>query len=75
MNTLKFYRLSKELTIKEMAESIGISPSSYSYIERGVITASEEVAVKIAEVLKIPKTSIFYPVRFGISELKEGGIS
>lgn len=70
MNTLKFYRLQKKLTVKDLAEKVGISPSTYSYIEREEITASEDVADKIAGIFSIPKEDIFFPQRFGIRELK-----
>lgn len=71
MNTLKFYRLSNKLTMKELAEMVGISPSTYSYIENGEITVSDEVAEKLAKTLSISKESIFYPAKFRIRELNE----
>lgn len=70
MNSLKFYRLHRNLTVKEFSSKLGISPSTYSYIERGEITASEEVAGKISEILSVPKEDVFFPARFGIREFK-----
>lgn len=71
MNSLKFYRLKKGLTMKELADMVGIPQSSYSYIEKGDITANEEVVQKICNVLKIPREGIFYPAKFRIRELDE----
>jgi transcriptional regulator with XRE-family HTH domain len=51
MNYLKFLRLQRGLTIKELAERVGISASTLSYIERGEQTASEDVVQKIATAL------------------------
>jgi transcriptional regulator with XRE-family HTH domain len=72
MNYLKFYRLQRGLTIKELSELVGIPASTYSYIERGEQTASEEVVQKIATVLKISLDHLFYPAKFRIRELEEG---
>lgn len=71
MNSLKFYRLRKELTMKEMAEKVGISQSLYSYIEKGEVNASQEVAEKICEILNVPREGIFYPSKFRICKLEE----
>lgn len=71
MNSLKFYRLQRDLTMKEMAEKIGISQSLYHYIEKGEANASEEVAAKICEILNVPKEGIFYPSKFRIYKLEE----
>lgn len=74
MNSLKYYRLKNELTMKEMAEKVGISQTLYSYIEKGNITAKEEIAKKICEVLNVPQEGIFYPAKFRICKLEEVSI-
>jgi transcriptional regulator with XRE-family HTH domain len=44
MNYLKFYRLQKGFSMKELAEKAGISTSKYQMIEQGDQTATSEVA-------------------------------
>jgi transcriptional regulator with XRE-family HTH domain len=72
MNYLKFFRLQRGLTIRELAELAGISASTLSYIERGEQTATEDVVQKIATVLKVSSNHLFYPAKFRIRELEEG---
>jgi transcriptional regulator with XRE-family HTH domain len=70
MNYLKFLRLQRGLTIKELAERAGISASTLSYIERGEQTASEDVVQKIATALKVSSNYLFSPAKFRIRELE-----
>lgn len=73
MNYLKFYRLNKGFSMKEIAEKAGISTSKYQQIEQGEQTASCEVATKIAQILEVSPNHIFFASKFTIREM-EGGV-
>jgi transcriptional regulator with XRE-family HTH domain len=70
MNYLKFYRLHKGFSMKELAEKADISTSKYQMIEQGDQTASSEVAEKIAQVLEVSPNHIFFAVKYTIREME-----
>lgn len=70
MNYLKFYRLQKGYSMKELAEKAGISTSKYQMIEQGEQTASSEVVDKIAKVLKVSPNHLFFATKYTIREMK-----
>lgn len=71
MNKLKFYRLQSGLTMDQISETLEIPKSTYSKIESGEVTASEQTVKKISNLFNVPKEQLFYPVRFTIRDYKE----
>jgi transcriptional regulator with XRE-family HTH domain len=70
LNYLKFYRLLKGFSMKELAEKVGISTSKYQQIENGEQTASSEVANKIAKILEVSPNRIFFASKYTIREME-----
>lgn len=56
---LRDARNERDLTMREAADSVGISPGHYSMIEHGQRTPSGAVALKLSNVFKIDM-SFFY---------------
>ena len=57
--------------MEQLSNEIEIPKSTYSKIESGDLTASEQTAKKISQILNVPTEQLFYPVRFTMRELKE----
>jgi len=55
---LKRYRISKNMTQKQFAEKIGITQTTYSFIESGSHKPSFKVINKIAEILELPPEEV-----------------
>lgn len=53
---LKMWRVSQDLTQKEVAKALDIAPSHYSLIEQGINNPSYELLVKFEDVLKTENT-------------------
>ncbi len=60
MNKLKFIRTTNNITIKKMAEIIGISYTYYWQIENKERNLYYSLAVKISKVFKLKPDDIFY---------------
>ena len=60
MNKLKNLRLLHNLTIKEMAKLIGVSPAYYWQIENEKRNLYYKLAIKIAKVFNLKPDDIFY---------------
>ena len=60
MKTLKELRISKNLTVNEMARLIGISPTYYWQIENKKRRMYYELSIKIAKVFDKKPDEIFY---------------
>jgi transcriptional regulator with XRE-family HTH domain len=58
MNAIMKARLSKRLTIEELAELAGVSPATISYLENGKKKARGLTLQKLAEALDIPIESL-----------------
>ncbi len=58
-NKLKELRYEKNLTVKDMANILSISPSFYTQIENGNRTLSYSMAVKIGRIFKKKPDKIF----------------
>ncbi|MCC8350730.1 helix-turn-helix transcriptional regulator [Bacillus sp. AF23] len=56
---LTLLRIDKDLTQKEVALKIGVSPKTYSFIENGGQSVSVSQAKKIADVLDFDWTYFF----------------
>lgn len=57
---LRRIRAKKGMTQAELAKKIGLNNSvSYSQIEAGKVTASDELAKKIAKALRVPVKTVF----------------
>lgn len=56
---LEIARLSRELTQKEVSESLGVTQSYFCQLEKGQGYPSEELLGKISEVLGYPKGFFF----------------
>jgi len=55
---IKQYRKSMKITQEELAETLDISPSYESRVERGATNVSLEMLVRISEALNAPLTAI-----------------
>ena len=60
MKALKELRISKNLTVNEMAKLIGISPTYYWQIENKKRRMYYELSIKIAKVFNKKPDEIFY---------------
>lgn len=60
MKKLKELRISKNITVKEMARLLKISPTYYWQIENKDRRLYYELAKKIAQVFKLKPDDIFY---------------
>lgn len=59
-NRLKYWRHQHQMNQKEFAECLGLSAWAYNRYEKQAVQPSLEVAIAIAEILKIPIEEIFY---------------
>ena len=59
---LKYYRLRKQMSKKELAEKVNISPMAVTYYEQGLRKPSMEILKKMADVLGV-KVTDFLTVR------------
>lgn len=57
--TLKERREQLNLTQKDVAKAVGIAESAYQRYERGVVTPSVTVAIKIARALNTTVESLY----------------
>ena len=60
MNKLKELRNLHNLTIKQIADIIGISPTYYWQIENGKRNLYYNMAIKIADIFSLKPDDIFY---------------
>lgn len=66
METLKDVRKSKGLTLKNMADKLGISLCTYKNYESGVRGVSTENANKICTILGVKRKEFFLPTEYTI---------
>lgn len=59
LKKLKQIRISKNISIRDMAKSLGVSKSMYSYIENGDKRLSYDIAVKISSFFDMSPDQIF----------------
>lgn len=60
MNKLKKLRVSKKISIKEMAKLVGISYTYYWQIENKERNLYYSLAIKIAKIFELKPDEIFY---------------
>lgn len=58
---LRFWREERRLTIKELAQRIGVSPASVSDWERGVRSMTLERICEVADLLDVEVADMFGP--------------
>lgn len=58
-STIKTYRRNKKITLKELAEKVGITASFLSDIENGKKQPSVETLSKLAEAFEVPLYMLF----------------
>lgn len=56
---IRKHRLRRRLTLAQLGNAIGVTPSLLSMVERGVALPSIGTLVAISEVLKVPMSSLF----------------
>lgn len=67
-------RKSKDLTMKELGNKIGISEQGIGNYERGDRDTSTEILIKIAEALNVDVSDLMKPNKTGIQELLEDSL-
>lgn len=58
-NRIAVFRTDAGLSRKALADAVGVNPQTIGYLERGDYSPSCELALKIAEVFKVPVEAIF----------------
>ena len=58
-NHIAFLRADRQITRQEMAQTLNISYQELGYIERGRITPSLELALRISEYFGVPLEAVF----------------
>ena len=72
MNRLKELRISKQLTQKEVANAIGVSPQSYGYYENEINKPDPDTLIKLANFFGCSIDYILFRENdYGIIENKE----
>lgn len=56
---LRTLRRAKDITIAEVADKVGISTTYMSEIERDLKSPSDEVIIKLSNVLEVPEVELF----------------
>lgn len=59
MNALKKFREQKHMSQKQLADALGVQPTSISRYERGARQLSVDKAKKIADVLEVEWTLLY----------------
>lgn len=59
MNALKYFREKESMSQKELADALGVQPTSISRYERGARQLSVDKAKKIADILKVDWTCLY----------------
>lgn len=68
MTNLASKRKAASITQEEMARILDIGLSTYNQYENAQRTIPSDTAAKIAEVLGVPQSQIFLPVKFTVSK-------
>ena len=58
-NRISILRQDREMSRRELAESVGVNPQTVGYLERGDYKPSLELAMKIAAVFDLPVELVF----------------
>ena len=58
-NRLPVFRAERGLSRKDIAETVGVNPQTIGYLERGDYAPSVELALKLAELFKVPVEQLF----------------
>lgn len=69
--TIGELRNKENLTQIEMAKILGISVSAYNMYENGNRKVPEQIASKIAQILKVNMEDIFLPATFTTSKTRD----
>ncbi len=65
MNALRYFREKESMSQKELADALGMQPTSISRYERGARQLSVDKAKKIAEILNVDWTRLYGDVGGG----------
>jgi len=52
--TLALLRCARDETLQQVAEHLGITAAALSYLERGQLTPSKELAAKLVDYFRLP---------------------
>jgi len=58
-NRIALYRSERGLSRKDLAALVGVNPQTVGFLERGSYSPSVDLALKLAEVFKIPVEALF----------------
>jgi putative transcriptional regulator len=58
-NRIALYRTERELSRKELAESVQVNPQTIGFLERGSYSPSVELALKLARVFGVSVEALF----------------
>ncbi len=58
-NRIAILRQDRELSRRELADTVGVNPQTIGYLERGDYKPSLELAMKIAAVFGLPVEMVF----------------
>jgi DNA-binding XRE family transcriptional regulator len=58
-NRIALFRAEAGLTRKALADKVGVNPQTIGFLERGDYNPSLELALKVAEVFKVPVELLF----------------
>mgnify|MGYP002511082371 CR=1 FL=1 len=59
MNAIRYFREKESMSQKELADAMGLQPTSISRYERGVRQLSVDKAKKMADILKVDWTCLY----------------
>ena len=59
LNRIGLYRAERGLSRKDLAALVGVNPQTVGFLERGSYSPSVELALKFAEVFKVPVEALF----------------
>ena len=58
-NRIGLYRTERGLSRKDLAVLVGVNPQTIGFLERGSYSPSVELALKLADVFKVPVEALF----------------
>ena len=70
MNAIRYFREKESMSQKELADAVGLQPTSISRYERGVRQLSVDKAKKIADILKVDWTCLYDDAGDGSGEME-----
>ena len=58
-NRIALFRADRGVTRRELADAVGVNPQTIGFLERGDYNPSLELALRVAEVFKVPIEVLF----------------